>query len=62
MNLLSNILLTATAEQAPELFFELGNFVSNLKYMGIGMLVIFMVIGIIILAISLINYLFQEEA
>lgn len=60
MNLLSNILLSAPAEEAPELFFELGNFVSNLKYMGIGMLVIFMVIGIIILATILINYLFSE--
>ncbi len=61
MNLLSNILLKATPEAAPEMFFELGNFAKNLKYMGIGMLVIFMVIGIIILAISLINYLFREE-
>lgn len=60
MNLLSAILASASAEGAPEIFFELGNFVKNLKYMGIGMLVIFMVIGIIILAISLINYLFSE--
>ncbi len=61
MNFLSNILLSAPAEQAPELFFEMGNFVKNLKYMGIGMLVIFMVIGIIILAISWISYLFKEK-
>ncbi len=60
MNLLSNILLSAPAEESQELFFELGNFVGNLKYMGIGMLVIFMVIGVIILATSLINYLFSE--
>lgn len=51
---------TAATEAAPELFFELGNFVSNLQYMGIGMLVIFAVIGIIILATLLINYLFSE--
>ena len=61
MNLLSNILLNAPTEQAPELFFEMGNFVKNLKYMGIGMLVIFMVIGVIILAISWISYLFKED-
>ena len=35
-------------------------FVENLKYMGIGMLVIFVVIGIIILATKLVNYLFSE--
>lgn len=60
MNILSNILVSATAGDAPEIFFELGNFVANLKYMGIGMVVIFVVIGIIILATSLINYLFSE--
>lgn len=61
MNLLSNILLSATAGEAQELFFEPGNFVGNLRYMGIGMLVIFMVIGIIILSTIVINYLFSEE-
>ena len=35
-------------------------FVENLKYMGIGMVVIFAVIGIIILATSLTNYLLSE--
>ena len=35
-------------------------FVENLKYMGIGMLVIFAVIGIIILATKLVNFLFSE--
>ena len=35
-------------------------FLENLKYMGIGMLVIFVVIGIIILATKVINYLFSE--
>ncbi|MBQ4641586.1 MAG: hypothetical protein IJB47_03125 [Oscillospiraceae bacterium] len=35
-------------------------FVDNLKYMGVGMLVIFVVIGIIILATKLVNYLFSE--
>lgn len=35
-------------------------FVENLKYMGIGMLVIFAIIGIIILATKLVNYLFSK--
>ena len=35
-------------------------FIENLKYMGIGMLVIFVVIGIIILATMLINWLFSK--
>ncbi len=37
-------------------------FVKNLKYMGVGMLVIFVVIGIIILATKLVNYLFSEKS
>jgi len=36
-------------------------FVENLKHMGVGMLVIFVVIGIIILATKLVNYLFSED-
>ena len=35
-------------------------FVDNLKHMGVGMLVIFVVIGIIILATTLINYLLSD--
>ena len=35
-------------------------FIDNLKHMGVGMLVIFVVIGIIILATKLVNYLFSE--
>ncbi len=35
-------------------------FVKNLKHMGVGMLVIFVVIGIIILATKLVNHLFSE--
>lgn len=46
---------------APQLFFEPINFIKNLRYMGIGMLVIFVVIGIIILATSLVNYLFSSK-
>lgn len=35
-------------------------FIENLQYMGVGMLVIFVVIGIIILATKLVNYLFSN--
>ena len=46
---------------APQLFFQASNFISNLKYMGIGMLVIFVIIGIIILATVLINHLCSKK-
>ena len=36
------------------------NFINNLKYMGIGMLVIFAVIGVIALTTVLINKIFAE--
>ena len=36
-------------------------FVENLKHMGVGMLVIFAVIGLIILTTMLINWLFAEK-
>ena len=35
-------------------------FVDNLQYMGIGMVVIFAIIGVIIGATMLINFLFSE--
>ena len=35
-------------------------FVDNLRHMGVGISVIFVVIGIIILATKLVNYLFSE--
>ena len=44
----------------PSFQFEPMAFVNNLKYMGIGMLVIFVVIGLIILTTMLINWLFSE--
>ncbi len=37
-------------------------FVENLQHMGIGMLVIFVIIGIIILATALINKIFSKKA
>ena len=45
---------------AVNLEFDPMAFVENLKYMGVGMLVIFSIIGIIILATKLVNYLFSE--
>lgn len=45
---------------AVSLEFDPMAFVENLQYMGVGMLVIFAVIGIIILATKLVNYLFSE--
>ena len=35
-------------------------FIENLQYMGVGMAVIFVIIGVIIGATMLINYLFSE--
>ena len=37
------------------------NFITNLRYMGIGMLVIFVIIGLIALSTMLINKVFQEK-
>ena len=41
--------------------FEPMAFVDNLKHMGVGMLVIFIVIGLIIGTTMLINWLFSEK-
>ncbi len=59
MNVLSNAIETTgqATEVAQELFFEPGNFVEMLRYMGIGMLVIFVVIGVIMLSTMLVNRL-----
>ena len=61
LHFLTNTLLSApnTVETA-QLVFEPAKFISNLQYMGIGMLVIFIVIGIIILSTKLINFLFSD--
>ena len=45
---------------AVNLTVDLMAFVDNLQYMGIGMLVIFAIIGVIIGATMLINFLFSE--
>lgn len=45
---------------AVNLQFDPMAFIYNLRHMGVGMLVIFIIIGIIILATKLVNYLFSE--
>lgn len=45
---------------AVELQFDPMAFVENLRHMGVGMLVIFSIIGVIILTTKLVNYLFSE--
>ena len=42
------------------LTFEPIKFVENLRYMGLGMLVIFVIIGVIILTTVLINKVFSD--
>lgn len=48
------------ASNAVNLDFNPMAFIENLQYMGVGMVVIFVVIGIIIGATTLVNYLFYE--
>ena len=48
------------SETAMDISFNPMAFIENLKYMGIGMLVIFVVIGLIILTTMLINWLFSK--
>ena len=52
---------TTTTETSAAIGFEPMNFVTNLQYMGTGMLTIFIVIGAIILATSAINKIFSKK-
>ena len=61
LNFLSQILIAPKPEEVAQLVFDPAKFVDNLQYMGIGMLVIFVVIGLIILTTTLINWLFSEK-
>lgn len=61
MNYLTTLLTANAPQEAPELFFEPGNFVSMLRYMGIGMLVIFAIICVIILVTMAINIVFSRK-
>ena len=49
------------SDTAVNLQFNLFAFIENLQYMGVGMLVIFVVIGIIVGTTMLINWLFSEK-
>ena len=60
LRFLTEITTIGAVEEAPEIFFTPANFIANLKYMGIGMLVIFVIIGIIILTTMMINKVFSE--
>ena len=60
MNLLTTFLADTTGGLG-DIFFEPSNFVANLKNMGIGMLVIFVIIGVIILATVAINKIFSKK-
>ncbi len=55
-----NVLSDTAAQAAPELFFQPMNFIANLRNMGIGMLVIFVIIGVIILVTTLVSRLFSK--
>lgn len=60
-NILSASKVTEAPHKTPELSFEPQNFVDMLGYMGKGMLVIFVIIGVIILATLLINKIFSNK-
>ncbi len=49
------------SDAAVNLRFDPLAFIENLQYMGVGMLVIFVVIGIIVGTTMLINWLFSEK-
>ena len=64
MNFLTDIVtdptVDAAVDSALDLEFNPMKFVQNLEHMGVGMLVIFVIIGIIILSTKLVNYLFSK--
>ena len=62
MDFLTSLTATEPATEAAQVIFDPVAFIDNLQYMGIGMVVIFLVIGLIILATKLINYLFSDTA
>ena len=62
LNILSASKVTeTTGSGTPELVFEPQRFVEMLSYMGKGMLVIFVIIGVIILATLAINKIFADK-
>lgn len=61
MNFLTEVTATEAVTEAAKMQFEPMAFIDNLKYMGIGMLVIFVIIGVIILATKLVNKLSSDK-
>ena len=53
--------LHAAEETGTQLVFQPMNFIENLQHMGIGMIVIFVVIGVIALTTMLINKAFADK-
>lgn len=62
LNMFLNLLSATPVEnKTPDLFFEPGNFIKMLSYMGKGMLVIFVIISVIIIATILTNKFFSKK-
>lgn len=62
MNFFASLLSAAqSADKALNIEFEPSRFLDMLQYMGKGMLVIFVIIGVIILATVLINKIFSKK-
>lgn len=57
----SLIKLSTAADTAAQLTFELYRFFEMLGYMGKGMLVIFVLIGVIVLMTKLISIIFSDK-
>ena len=53
--------LEDTPEASNKFMFDPSNFVGNLSYMGVGMVGIFIVIGIIVLATVVLNKIFSDK-
>ena len=53
--------LHTAEETGAQIVFQPMNFIENLQHMGIGMLVIFVVIGVIALTTVLINKAFSDK-
>ena len=61
MNFFNLLLAASKAENGLDIEFKPERFVDMLRYMGKGMLVIFVIIGVIILATVLINKVFSNK-
>lgn len=61
MNMFNLFLAASKAQNGLDIKFEPEKFIEMLGYMGKGMLVIFVIIGVIILATALINKIFSNK-